>query len=135
MAVPGIHGTIWAFSMDCNYCVAIRFLKVQKNKEKLYLLFLLLMYLVLAIFLMLPISNSIWERIILLQNFQFPWRFLAIIVFSTSVLGALLIDAVPNKFKAKLTILSIIIILAISSSYWKAKRIYAKTGKFLYEYL
>ena len=88
------------------------------------------MYLVLAIFLMLPISNSIWERIILLQNFQFPWRFLAIIVFSTSVLGALLIDAVPNKFKAKLTILSIIIILAISSSYWKPKGYMQKPESF-----
>ncbi len=106
------------------------FIKFKKNKEKSYLLLILIAFTVAAIFLMLPISNFIWERIILLQNFQFPWRFLAIVVFSTSVLGALLIDAVPDKFKAKLTILSIIIILAISSFYWKPKGYLHKSESF-----
>lgn len=94
-------------------------LKFKKNKKKLYLCMFLIVYSIAAIFLMLPVSNFIWSRIILLQNFQFTWRFLAIIVFSTSALGALVFDALPKKIKQKTFLISILTILLISSNYWK----------------
>jgi len=90
----------------------------KKNKEKFYLLLILSLYTIFAIFLMLSISNLVWSKVLLLQNFQFPWRFLAIIVFSTSVLGALFLEALPKKFNQKASILFILIIFAISSFYW-----------------
>lgn len=101
------------------------FYKLKKDKYNLYLILVLIVFSLLSIFIMLPISNFIWERIILLQNFQFPWRFLAIVVFTTSVLGALLLEAISDKINAKsLTILTIVIIsiiLFISSFYWYPK--------------
>ena len=90
----------------------------RKNAEKLYLLSILFIYTLFAIFLMLPLSNFIWLRVLLLQNFQFPWRFLAIIVFTSSALGALLLEVLPKKFNLKISILFILIILIISSFYW-----------------
>ena len=93
----------------------------RKNKEKLYLTLILIVFCLLSVFLMLPVSNLVWSKIMLLQNFQFPWRFLAIIVFSTSVLGALLLEALPKKFNLKISILFILIILIISSFYWRPR--------------
>jgi hypothetical protein len=71
---------------------------------------------------MFSISDYIWSRIILLQNFQFPWRFLALIVFTTSILGTLVIDLISKKINIKIILLiSTITILLISSFYWKPK--------------
>jgi uncharacterized membrane protein len=92
------------------------------KKDKNYLLILLcLLYTLLAIFLMLPISNFLWERIILLQNFQFAWRFLAIAVLSTAILAAMLISKIPKKLQLILVLILIAIVLFISKDYFKAK--------------
>lgn len=94
----------------------------KKDKYKYFLGFSLIVFSLTSIFLMLPISNFIWEKIMLLQNFQFPWRFLAIIVFTSSVLGALFINLLSKKVNIKLvTAISILIIILISSFYAKPK--------------
>ncbi len=95
--------------------------KFRKNKQNSCLILLLIISCLLSIFIMLPISNFIWARIILLQNFQFPWRFLSIVVFSMAVLGALLFEIIPNKINLKIVALCIAVIVAISSFYWKPK--------------
>lgn len=103
---------------------------LKKNKEKYYLLLILIVYCLLSIFIMLPVSDFIWSRIILLQNFQFPWRFLAIIVFSTAALGVLFLESLPKRFNQKISILFILIILVISSFYWQPKGYLEKPESF-----
>ena len=83
-----------------------------------------------AIFLMLPISNVFWQRIMLLQNFQFPWRFLAITIFTTAVLGAFLIKFTPGKLRIWLTAILIIIVLIISKDYIKPQSYLFKPESF-----
>lgn len=97
------------------------FIKNIKDKEKKVLIIFSILYVLLATFLMLSLSNFIWSNIMLLQNFQFPWRFLAIIVFSTSILGALLADSIPRKLTPAFVIFSILIVIIISSFYIKPK--------------
>src|SRR5205807_2353681 len=75
----------------------------------------------LGIFLMLPISNIIWSKIILLQNFQFPWRFLAITVFGMSVLGGYLFQFIPKKYTRSSLIIFILLILIFNKDYMHAK--------------
>jgi uncharacterized membrane protein len=104
--------------------------KFKKNKEKLFLSITLLIFTILGIFIMLPDSSFIWSRILILQNFQFPWRFLAIIVFTTATLGALLIDSFSGKINSKLVYVSILIILVISSFYWNPKDYLEKSESF-----
>lgn len=48
-----------------------------------------------GIFITLPISINLWKAIPLLQKFQFPWRFLSLIVIGVSLISAI----VSNKFK------------------------------------
>ena len=98
--------------------------------KKIWLIIVLILYTFLAIFFMLPVSNFLWSRIMLLQNFQFPWRFLAITVFSTAVLGAFLIDFLPKKYSVYLTAFFILIVLFISKDYMKPKAYLYKPESF-----
>ena len=56
-------------------------------KDKLRSVILLYLFLVfwLAAFLMHPRANPIWEKITILQTLQFPWRILAVVIFSSSL--------------------------------------------------
>ncbi len=96
--------------------------KYFKTKDKkFWLIISLILYTLFAIFIMLPVSNFLWARIMLLQNFQFPWRFLAITVFSTAVLGAFLIDFLPKKYAIYFIALFILVALFISKDYMAPK--------------
>ena len=92
---------------------------IKKDKNFAFAL-VLLMFSLLAIFIMLPISNFLWSNIILLQNLQFPWRFLALTVFTTAVLGAYLIENVSKKYKKISAVILIIIVLVFSKNSIKA---------------
>ena len=93
-----------------------------RKRNKNLLLFLgLLIYSLIAIFLMLPISNFVWERIMILQNFQFPWRFLAVTVFTTSVLGAIIADQIPRRYQVWFLTVFIVLILILSRDYMKPR--------------
>ena len=46
---------------------------------------------------MLPTSQPIWQTVTILQKFQFPWRFLHLVVFCVAVLGGLVMSKVKNQ--------------------------------------
>lgn len=93
-----------------------------RKKDKNYLLVgVTFLYTVLAIFMMLPVSDFLWTRLIILQNFQFPWRFLGITVFSTSLLGAFVFGFIPRKFQAAAVVILLILILLFSKDYFVPK--------------
>lgn len=103
----------------------------KKNNDKNFIFSIfLLIYTLFAVFLMLPVSNFIWSKSILLQNFQFPWRFLAITVFASAVIGALVLDNVFKKIKISVLTVSILVILFISSFYLNAKGYLQKPESF-----
>jgi hypothetical protein len=116
--IMAIFGTIW--------------LLFKKRKENIILLLsLLLMFTAFSIFLMLPYSNIIWSKFILLQNFQFPWRFLALIVFTTAAMGALVLDFLPKKInKQILTYNLILFVIVVSWTYMKPKAYQQKPESF-----
>lgn len=103
------------------------YLKKDKN---LSLVIGLLIFTLLSIFIMLPISDFIWSRIMMLQNFQFPWRFLGLIVFTASVLGALMAEYIHKKYKIFVTSLLIIAAVLLSISYAIPKGYFHSLDKF-----
>lgn len=106
------------------------FIFTKKKDKKGLLIFGTIIYVLLAIFLMVSVSNFVWEKIILLQNFQFPWRFLSITVFATSVLGGFFISVIPKQIKMLTTILVIIFVLSFNKDYWHAKEYLQKGDRF-----
>ncbi|HSW88834.1 MAG TPA: hypothetical protein VLG12_06755, partial [Candidatus Saccharimonadales bacterium] len=120
--------------------VWIGFVLWKRKDKKFFLTVGLLLFTIAAIFLMLPLSQSIWQKIMLLQNFQFPWRFLAIPLFTTSVLGAIIVSEslchpglsrilfpiLNKRFRTSrndilLVGILTIIILFFNKDYWHAK--------------
>lgn len=92
----------------------------KKNKQWLTISFMLFIFGI-TLLLMTQSSQFVWEKITILQKFQFPWRFLSVIIFITSLLGAIVFSAVP--FKKNILIFSFILIIIIYSNkdYWHAK--------------
>lgn len=70
-----------------------------------------------ALFIMQPLSRYLWEHISVLRAFQFPWRFLNVVVFATSLLSA----AVLIRTSTPRYVAYAVIALTILSSmvYWR----------------
>lgn len=97
------------------------FLFWKKSKEQTVFVVTVVAVTCAAIFLMLPISNFLWTKILLLQNFQFPWRFLAIPVFTTSLLGGFFIGHNQLRYKSLLMLLSLVALFLCSFTYVHAR--------------
>ncbi len=94
---------------------------LYKQKNKLWILNFGLFILTLAtIFLMTPQSHFIWDKITILQKFQFPWRFLTVTIFLSSALGALVMSQAKN-YRKLLAVIFIVLILWSNKNYWHAK--------------
>ncbi|MEK7517271.1 MAG: 6-pyruvoyl-tetrahydropterin synthase-related protein [Patescibacteria group bacterium] len=93
----------------------------KKNKPVRLIVLSLWLYSLVALFLMLPMSSFIWQQFIILQNFQFPWRFLSVIVFTTSFLGGIFIYVIPTRYRVFIVVALGVSLLLISKDYWHAK--------------
>lgn len=102
------------------------FYKLRINKKQLIFLLFVSLYFLLSIFLMLPESNFLYEIFTTLQKLQFPWRFLSLTVFLTSLMGAFLIHVIPKNRKN--LILGVLVLATVSLSYnfWKINGIINK---------
>lgn len=94
--------------------------KIKKLKPDLRRLFPFLWGIILvALFFTQPISTIFWEKISLLRQFQFPWRFLAPIVFASSLLAGSafsLMKVAKNNFLYG----SVLVLMTFSTiNYWK----------------
>ncbi|MDP3988190.1 MAG: 6-pyruvoyl-tetrahydropterin synthase-related protein [Candidatus Levybacteria bacterium] len=102
-----------------------------KKKDKIYLfIFGIIIYSLFVIFIMLPQSNFIWQRFMILQNFQFPWRFLSVLVFTTSVFAGFFLKSIPKKFQTIFLILIFSAVILFNKDYWHANTYLYKSETF-----
>ncbi len=109
--------------------IALFYFKLKK-KNNFWLVLAGIIYTIVGIFLMLIESNFIWEKIMILQNFQFPWRLLAIPVFSMSLLGALTVSILKERVRKKVIFGLIAVLFLLSISYMKPKGYLIKPESF-----
>lgn len=83
----------------------------KRIHPKFLLVFFFFSVSIFSIFMMLPISRSLWEKLPLLAQFQYPLRFLALTSFSTAFLGGVLVDTVkPTMYIVTLLIFMLLVI-------------------------
>lgn len=75
----------------------------------------------LALFLMTSNALPLWEKVTLLQKFQFPWRLLSVVVFLSSLLLALFVNTFKEKKQLILTVIIALMLLLFNTNYWHAK--------------
>lgn len=96
---------------------------LKKDKQDLLLLGSFI-FLAFSIFLMIGESKFVWDKVTTLQKLQFPWRFLSIVVFLTSLIGAVFVSKIILKNSSKKNFVVGILIFAtvfLTKDFWHAK--------------
>lgn len=84
-----------------------------------------------SLILMLPVSDLIWQRVTIIQKFQFPWRFLSVTVFAAAILPVLPFLYVKNKkFLTVYTIALSFLAIALCFPYYQANGYILKPDSF-----
>lgn len=103
---------------------------LHKRKNKLWVLSAgTMLVFISSLYVMTFYSKPIWDAVTTLQKFQFPWRFLSITVFASSLLSAFVIYAFLRKLNI-LFIFSILLVLYLNKDYWHAKDFLIKDESF-----
>lgn len=106
----------------------------KNKKEKLWILTVsAFLIFITTLFLMISESKGVWQILTTLQKFQFPWRFLSVSVFATSLLGGLAMYAAPKKYQFTILILATVTILLANKEYWHVKDYLYKPEAFFTE--
>jgi len=108
--------------------VAIACLPFLYEKGKRIILAIFVGIFLVSLFLMTSYSALIWEKITLLEKFQFPWRILSLSVFSVSLVGGIsfgsLFARAPNlrlSYRAGAIAMIFLLLCALSYSMWRPK--------------
>ena len=101
----------------------------KKAWKDLSLFLLLILIFGLAVFMMHNKSTFIWESIELLSFVQFPWRFLALAIFATSLLSGLVIKLIPVKLALVFSLALVLITIVLNFAYFKPETFYPLTDE------
>jgi len=138
----------WFFYSPWNYGIGVEFSKSlgffqwiavagglitfwkSKDKKIRWMIVFNALILIGSIFLMTSSSFVLWQRISLLQKFQFPWRLLTLAVFASSVLGAIVASIIPKKFSLVTIIISFLFVFGTTHPMWHSKAYSAKPEEY-----
>lgn len=112
--------------------IVLLFLWRRKDKYTIFYGFLIIVF-VIILFLLLPISIPVWQKISLLQKFQFPWRFLSLAVFIPAVLAGGLIYILPKKTKLVAVLSLLLVSVWLNKDYCHAKGYFVKSDRYFSE--
>ncbi|MEK7092263.1 MAG: 6-pyruvoyl-tetrahydropterin synthase-related protein, partial [Patescibacteria group bacterium] len=108
--------------------VSILLLWTKKRKETMLIGGALVLF-GLTLFIMTEYSSFLWLMITTLQKFQFPWRFLSVIVFLTALMGGFVVEFL-GKNKKMIVIGLVLITLFVNKDYWHANGFLQKPETF-----
>lgn len=101
--------------------IFIKKFRLMFSKDKIFILLFSFITFCLSVFMMHIRSSFIWEKIHILSYVQFPWRFLSLSIFSSSILGGLLISLFKEKMQIILMFVLIFSALFFNWNYFQPK--------------
>lgn len=113
--------------------VVLVFIKVKEANIKRVFYYGLTLLLI-SFFFMAPVSKFIWGSSIgaLLRQFQFPWRFLSLVVLATALLAASFPVLNKRILKGKLFYIVLLLVILTTAFYWKGSLGYDKINEGYY---
>lgn len=124
---PQIGIINWIF---ITLSIPIIYYLIKMKKKLLLPALIFFLFYILSVFMIIDASRLIWERITIIQKFQFPWRFLTLSVFCSSVIGAIVTSFAPKKSIIFILIILTSLILLSNKDYWHAKSYLIKPESF-----
>lgn len=114
----------WLVAISILFLITGIFIRKLKLSQIWLPVFLIIIF-CFSVFMTHNQSAFIWERIDVLKYAQFPWRFLSLAVFSSSLIGGFLIFNINNK-KLQFVFVSIIIFITVflNWSYFRPDKFY-----------
>ena len=94
-----------------------------KGKNKLLVGFLFIVF-GFGVFMTHNKSGFIWEQFEILSFVQFPWRFLSVVIFSGSLLGAYFLTAFKDKRLKVISILIVVLTVILNWQYFRPEHFY-----------
>lgn len=129
---PGTNDTIsfqigWPhwWIVIASFIVFLFNLLYKRKFDNLFMLLPLSIFLF-SIFMTHIRSAFIWEKLEVLKFTQFPWRFLSVAIFTSSLLGAYLVQIFKEIYKKYLTAFLIILTIILNWNYFKPNEFYPK---------
>jgi hypothetical protein len=98
------------------------FTKIKKSMKILVLLILGTFFL--SVFMTHNKSTFVWVNIGLLKYFQFPWRFLSLSIFVSSLLGGFVVTVLKGKWQIILSLVIIVLSITFNWGYFRPKTFY-----------
>lgn len=83
-----------------------------------------------SLFLMTSASEFIWQKILLLQKFQFPWRLLTVSVLAAAVIGGIVASFVPKRLQFIIVILFAVASVLTTFPMWRASEYSVRPERF-----
>jgi hypothetical protein len=108
------------------WLVALSILSVavsRKRKDMLLYTFLLSVFAV-GVFMTHNKSAPVWEFIKILAYVQFPWRFLSIVIFSGSLIGAYFISLMKGRWMFIVAAIVVVLTILLNWQYFKPQYFY-----------
>lgn len=109
------------FILTAIALIIVKKFKQIINRDKVFIFLFSFIVFCLSVFMMHIRSSFIWEKIHILSYVQFPWRFLSLSIFSSSILGGLLISLFKGKLQLILMFILISLALAFNWNYFQPK--------------
>ncbi len=112
------------------FVIAVAAWQSVRSRQRAFMWFVFgsLFVILVSLFLMTSASGVIWKEVLLMQKFQFPWRFLSVVTFVVAALGGALVYAFPKK----ITIIGILLasLIVFSIPQWKPKEYVMKSDAY-----
>ncbi len=98
---------------------------ITKKKEIKALSIFFAVFFILAAFLSHERSTFIWKALPFIEFFQFPWRFILLVSFCSSILGTIFVSAFKGKIYWAITLILLITTYAFYGSFYQPKNWFA----------
>lgn len=121
-------GIVQLILFSIGVCISVKLLIDKKQKALISMITAGMI--VITVFLMTTQSLFLWERITLIQKFQFPWRFLTLTVFLFSFYISLTFSNLRGRALKFFVICVTLVVILIQLPYMKAKEYVVKDESF-----
>lgn len=100
-------------------------IKSKSRTVRLFIGGVLVLFLVSLVF-MTNVTGVIWSHVMLMQNFQFPWRILTVSVLLSSIVGAVVTAQLPPYWKKMVVWFVVVMSISFTAFMWhpKAYKVY-----------
>lgn len=141
-SIPGPDGKMnfqigvahWIISFVTFAYLILLFLKnrqsldVKTGKKIDFLGLSVFIVFILSVFMMHNKSGVVWEQFKILEYFQFPWRFLSLSIFTSSILGGILVSKLDKKYQLISVVIITVLTVILNFNYFKPREFYNVTN-------